>query len=84
MINNPLHGFERRFLLKDSSKIRNFSCKSSNNLALQILEKFANSSKLLINFLRPSIYRLSKEDYSCSQPHFTIKSNPAYIVKTGN
>ncbi len=52
--------------------------------AHEILFKFINSTLQLINFVPPSILRLSKDQYTSPQPHFTIRSDPIYIVKTGN
>jgi hypothetical protein len=76
---------ERHFL-HDSNKISDFSLIKYHpeNVSRQILGKFANGSKLLVNFLPPAILRAPEEDYLSPQPHFTIKSNPIYIVKTGN
>jgi hypothetical protein len=54
------------------------------DLIYRVLEKFRSNANLLNNHLPPSIVRLPEKDYLSPQPHFTIKSNPAYIVKTGN
>jgi hypothetical protein len=83
-IYNLLYKLGRRFFSDDNNAIRHHPfLYDSSDLKRKILEKFANSSKSFIKFLPPSIVRAPEEDYLSPQPHFTIKSNPVYIVKTG-
>jgi hypothetical protein len=84
-IYNMLHEIESHFLNDDSNKIVGiYLFGYSDDLTGQTLEKFTSASASLANFLPPSILCAPQEDYLSSLPHFTIKSNPVYIVKTGN
>jgi hypothetical protein len=54
-------------------------------LTENILQKFICNNIMLTNLLPPLILCAPEEHYMhSSQPHFTLKSNPVYIVKTGN